>query len=107
MATGFFSIRTGWYAMLGVSGGFIGYYLASLLFLAAAVPSHAGWAPLYAMFGSEPNTLLVFSMPVLFTLSARTISRHHQVDRWYLMMSALIGAIHQALLMFWPFLWWL
>ena len=51
--------------MLGVSGGFIGYYLASLLFLAAAAPSHAGWAPLYAMFGSGPNTLLVFSMPIV------------------------------------------
>ena len=65
MATGFFSIRTGWYAMLGVSGGFIGYYSASFLFFAAAVPSHAGWAPLYAVFGSGPNTLLVFSKPIV------------------------------------------
>lgn len=93
--------------MLGVSGGFIGYYLASLFFLATLVPSHAGWDPLYALFSSEPNTLLVVSMPILFILSVQTIRQHHQVNRRYLLMSVLIGVAHQAVLMFWPFLWWM
>ena len=106
VAAPFLSTRTGWYALLGVSGGFITYYLTMLFFMAAAVAPRAGWDPLYFMLSSEPHTLLMLSMPVLFAVSVRTVSRRHQIDRRYLVMAASVGAVHYALLMFWPFTWW-
>ena len=106
VAASFLSARTGWYALLGVSGGFIGYYLSMLVIIAATVLPHAGWDPLYFMLGSNPHTLLIIGMPMLLAVSARTIARRSQVDRRYLAMAASVGAVHYALLMLWPSIWW-
>ena len=89
--------------MLGMAGGFIGYYLMMAFFLAVLVPPVSGWEPLYGLVSSEPHTLLIVGMPILFVVAARTVS---PINRRYLVLSVAIGAIHLALLMFWPFMWW-
>ena len=89
--------------MLGMAGGFIGYYLMMAFFLVVLVPPVGGWEPFYGLVSSEPHTLLIVGMPILFVVAARTIS---PINRRYLVLSVAIGAIHLALLMSWPFMWW-